>query len=74
MSARTPRTVSLVGLCSREVTCRALVVREYPSVAKVRYWMGDGWSDVQDAHPDTLIHDDGKLAGWTSVDHKQNTS
>lgn len=70
----TPRYVTLVGLCSRETLCRARIVREYPTVTKVRYWMGDGWSDVQDAHPDTVIHDGGQLAGWRAVDHRQNTS
>lgn len=73
MSARAPQHVSLVGLCSREVLCRARIVREYPSVTKVRYWVGDGWSDVQDAHPDTVIHDGGRLAGWTAAHHNPVT-
>lgn len=70
----TRRHVTLVGLISRDVLCRARIVREYPSVTKVRYWMGDGWSDVQDAHPDTLVHDGGRRAGWKSVDHNRITS
>lgn len=74
MNTRAPRYASLVGLLNREVICRARIVREYPSVTKVRYWLGDGWSDVQDAHPETVIHDGGQLAGWRAVDHKQNTS
>lgn len=69
-----PRYVSMVGLIDRQVKCRARLVRKYPTVTKVRYWMGDGWSDVQDAHPDTVIHDGGQLAGWRAVDHRQNTS
>lgn len=68
-----PRYVSLVGLCSREVICRARIVREYPTVTKVRYWMGDGWSDVQDAHPETVIRDGGRLAGWKSARHATAT-
>ncbi|MDV6299933.1 hypothetical protein R3P82_12520 [Dietzia maris] len=74
MSARAPRDASLVGLCSREVICRVRIVREYPSVTKVRYWLGDRWSDVQDTHPDTVIHDGGARAGWTPVGHEQSTS
>lgn len=70
----TTRHVTLVALCSRKVVCRARIVREYPSVAKVRYWMGDGWSEVQDAHPDTLVHDGGALAGWRTPDHNMSTS
>lgn len=70
----TPRHVTLVGLISRDALCRARIVREYPTVTKVRYWMGDGWSDVQDAHPDTVIHDGGRLAGWRPVDHNRITS
>lgn len=65
----TPRDVSLVGLISRDILCRARIVREYPAVTKVRYWMGDGWSDIEDAHPDTLIHDGGRTAGWLPVNH-----
>lgn len=64
-----PRYVSLVGLIDRQVKCRARLVREYKSVSKVRYWMGDRWSDVQDAHPDTIVHDGGELAGWTGLNH-----
>ena len=70
---KTPRHVTLVGLCSRDVLCRARIVREYPTVTKVRYWMGDGWSDVQDAHPDTVIHDGGRLAGWQAAHHTPAT-
>ncbi|WP_010540357.1 hypothetical protein [Dietzia alimentaria] len=61
--------VSLVGPCNREVTCRARIVREYPTRTMVRYWMGEGWSDVQETHPDTIVHDGGKLADWTTANH-----
>ena len=64
-----PRIVSLVGLIDREAKCRARIVREHTTVTKVRYWMGDGWSDVQDAHPDTVVHDGGRMAGWAAANH-----
>lgn len=63
------RHVSLVGLTSGTVMCRARIVREYPSVTKVRYWMGDGWSGIEDAHPDTVVKDGGALAGWRPANH-----
>ena len=64
-----PRYVSLVGLIDREVKCRARLVRQYKNVAKVRYWLGDKWSGIEDAHPETVVHDGGRMAGWSAVNH-----
>ncbi|MGN0095954.1 MAG: recombinase family protein [Corynebacterium sp.] len=47
-----------------EPRARVKVIRRYASVVKVKRWLGEGWGEVEDAHPGNVVDDGGKAWGW----------